>query len=67
MVLKGLTRSQIGAGAGFWLWRVEQRMLTLWHLEANVNGVPERIESADVIVWSEGSGFAQQIAQIHIG
>ncbi len=37
-------------------------MLILWHLEANVNEVPERIESADVIVQSEGNGFAQQIA-----
>jgi hypothetical protein len=27
-----------------------------------VNEVPERIESADVIVRSEGSGFAQRIA-----
>jgi hypothetical protein len=62
LVLEGLSRSQIGVGAGSGLWRMEQRMLILWHLEVNVNGVPERIESADVIVWSEGSGFAQQIA-----
>jgi hypothetical protein len=27
-----------------------------------MSAVRERIESADVIVWGEGSGFAQQIA-----
>jgi hypothetical protein len=29
LVLEGLSRSQIGAGAGSWLWLVEQRMLIL--------------------------------------
>ena len=28
----------------------------------NMSAVRERIESADVMVWGEGSGFAQQIA-----
>jgi uncharacterized OsmC-like protein len=28
----------------------------------DMNEVPEGVESADVIVWSEGSGFAQRIA-----
>ena len=31
-------------------------------LEVNMSAVRERIESADVIVWGEGSSFAQQIA-----
>src|SRR5260370_37042532 len=53
-------KSELVQVLGFGVWN--NACLSLWHPEANVNGVPERIESADVIVRSEGNGFAQQIA-----
>jgi putative redox protein len=37
-------------------------VLILWRTEVNMSAVPEEIASADVIVWGEGSTFAQRIA-----
>jgi uncharacterized OsmC-like protein len=45
---------------GFGLWRSACSLCG--GLEVNMSTVPEGITSADVIVWSEGSTFAQQIA-----
>jgi putative redox protein len=41
---------------------VERRVLSCGSLEVNMSAVPEGTTSADVIVWSEGRTFAQQIA-----
>jgi uncharacterized OsmC-like protein len=45
---------------GFRLWR--SACSSCGGLEVNMSTVPEGITSADVIVWSDGSTFAQQIA-----
>src|SRR5258708_1519443 len=45
---------------GFGLWR--SVCSSCGDREVNVSAVPEGITSADVIVWSEGGAFAQQIA-----
>ena len=45
---------------GFGLWR--SACSSCGDREVNMSAVPEGITSADVIVWGEGSGFAQQIA-----
>src|SRR5258705_10578241 len=45
---------------GFGLWR--SACSSCGDREVNMSAVPEGITSADVIVWGEGRGFAQQIA-----